>query len=97
MQDYAVRIVLATHPDNDGATASVRKFVRYGASPRGAQAMTLAAKIYALLDGRFHVAKCDIAKAAADALRHRVILNFEGEAEGVSSDDIIAEVMGSMA
>jgi MoxR-like ATPase len=97
VQDCAVRIVLATHPDNERATASVRKFVRYGASPRGAQAMTLAAKIYALLDGRFHVSKSDIAKAAPDALRHRVILNFEGEAEGISSDEIIAEVMGANA
>lgn len=97
VQDCAVRIVLATHPDNERATASVRKFVRYGASPRGAQAMTLAAKIYALLDGRFHVSESDIAKAAPDALRHRVILNFEGEAEGISSDEIIAEVMGANA
>lgn len=93
VQDCAVRIVLATHPEETGATPLVRKFVRYGASPRGAQALTLAAKIYAIQEGRFHVSKDDIMKAAPDALRHRVILNFEGEAEGVSSDDIISEVL----
>ena len=93
VQDFAVQTVLATHPDLPCATPMVKKFVRYGASPRGAQALTLAGKIYSILDGRFHVAKADIIKAAAAALRHRVILNFEGEAEGVSSDMIIAEVL----
>ncbi len=93
VQDFAVQTVLATHPDQPAATPMVKKFVRYGASPRGAQALTLAGKIYSILDGRFHVAKADIIKAAAAALRHRVILNFEGEAEGVSSDMIIAEVL----
>ena len=67
--------------------------MRYGSSPRGAQALTLAAKIHAVLDGRFHVAKADIAKAAGAALRHRVILNFEGEAEGMTSDAIIEEAL----
>jgi MoxR-like ATPase len=93
IQDFAVRLVMATHPDQAGATAMVKKYVRYGASPRGAQALTLAAKIYAVLDGRFHVAKSDITKAAAAALRHRVILNFEGEAEGLTSDAVIADVL----
>ncbi len=97
VQDFAVKIVMATHPDQPGATPMVKKFVRYGASPRGAQALTLAAKIYALLDERVHVAKADIIKAAAPALRHRVILNFEGEAEGLTSDEIIAEVLKSNA
>ena len=75
----------------DGSLA--KKYVRYGSSPRGAQALILAAKIFALLDGRFHVAKADIAKAAPASLRHRVILNFEGEAEGKTSDDVIAEIL----
>ena len=93
IQDFAVRVVMATHPGELRAPASVKKFVRYGASPRGAQALTLAAKIYAVLDGRFHVAKADIIKAAPAALRHRIILNFEGEAEGIASDQIIEEVL----
>ncbi len=93
VQECAVRIVLATHPDEDGATAMVRKFVRYGASPRGAQAMILAAKIYAVLDGRYHVAKEDILKSALAALRHRIILNFEGEAEGITSDEVVSELL----
>ena len=75
------------------ALALSKKYVRYGASPRGAQAIILAAKIFALLDGRYHVAKADIAKAAPAALRHRVILNFEGEAEGRTSDEVIEEIL----
>jgi MoxR-like ATPase len=96
VQDFAVRLVMATHPDQPGALPTVKKYVRYGSSPRGAQALTLAAKIYAVLDGRYHVAKADISKAAAAALRHRVILNFEGEAEGRVSDDIIAEILKAL-
>lgn len=93
VQDFAVRLVMATHPDQPGATPMAKRFVRYGASPRGAQALTLAGKIHGVLDGRFHVAKADIAKAAGAALRHRVILNFEGEAEGMTSDAIIEEAL----
>ena len=93
VQDFAVRLVMATHPEQPGATPMAKRFVRYGASPRGAQALTLAGKIHAVLDGRFHVAKADIAKAAGAALRHRVILNFEGEAEGMTSDAIIEEAL----
>jgi len=93
VQEHAVRLVLATHPEDPGAAPSAKKFVRYGASPRGAQALILAGKIFALLDGRCHVAKADIAKAATAALRHRVILNFEGEAEGKTSDDVIGEIL----
>ena len=73
----------------------MKRFVRYGASPRAAQALILAAKIYALLDGRYHVAKADIDKAALPAMRHRIIMNFEGEAEGKTSDEIITEILGS--
>jgi len=92
VQDYAVQLVLSTHPQGEHPGALAKKFVRYGASPRGAQSLILAAKIYALLDGRFHVSKADIAKAAPAALRHRVILNVEGEAEGITSDAVIAEL-----
>jgi MoxR-like ATPase len=93
IQDYAVRVVLATHPDNQEATPLSKQFMRYGASPRGLQAVILAAKIRALLEGRYAVAIDDIRHVAAPALRHRMILNFEGEAEGVKADTIIAEIL----
>jgi len=93
VQAEAVRLVLATHPDDASASASVKRYVRYGASPRGAQTLILAGKIFALLDGRYHVAKADIVKAAPAALRHRILMNFEGEAEGKTSDDVIAEIL----
>ena len=95
VQAEAVRLVLATHPDDASAPASVKRYVRYGASPRGAQTLILAGKIFALLDGRYHVAKADIVKAAPAALRHRILMNFEGEAEGKTSDDVIAEILKS--
>jgi MoxR-like ATPase len=95
IQAHAIDLVTATHPESANATPLTKKFVRYGASPRGAQALILAGKIYALLDERFHVARADIDKAALAALRHRIILNFEGEAEGTTSDDVIAEVLRS--
>ncbi len=93
VQDFAVQLTLATHPEHAPAGSLAKKYVRYGASPRGAQALILAGKIYALLDGRFHVAKADVAKAALASLRHRVILNFEGEAEGKTSDEVIEEAL----
>jgi MoxR-like ATPase len=93
IRDYAVRVVLATHPENQEATALSKQFMRYGASPRGLQAIILAAKIRALLEGRYAVAIDDIRHVAAPALRHRLILNFEGEAEGVQADTIIAEIL----
>jgi MoxR-like ATPase len=93
VQTFAIDVVLATHPDSEKGAPLARRFVRYGASPRGAQALILAAKIFALLDGRYHVAKADIQRAALDALRHRIIMNFEGEAEGKTSDEIIAEIL----
>ena len=93
IQDYAVRVVLATHPENPEATALSKQFLRYGASPRGLQAIILAAKIRALLEGRYAVAIDDIRHVAPPALRHRLILNFEGEAEGVKADTIIAEIL----
>jgi MoxR-like ATPase len=93
IQAHAIALVMGTHPDTEHAPALTKKYVRYGASPRAAQALILAGKIYALLDGRFHVARADLDRAALAALRHRVILNFEGEAEGATTDDIIAEVL----
>ncbi|MEK8022677.1 MAG: AAA family ATPase [Candidatus Hydrogenedentota bacterium] len=86
------RIILATHPETPHATELARKYVRYGASPRAAQAISLAAKVTALLDGRGHVAAEDILPHLAPALRHRIILNFEGEADGVDTDAIALEI-----
>jgi MoxR-like ATPase len=95
IQDYAVRVLQATHPENPEATATSKKYLRYGASPRGLQAIILAAKIRALLEGRFAVSIDDVRWVAGPALRHRLILNFEGEAEGVRADGIIAEILKS--
>jgi MoxR-like ATPase len=92
---YGVMLVLATHPENEAAAPQTRRYVRYGSSPRGAQAMILAAKIRALLDGRYHVAREDLRAVAPAVLRHRLILNFEGQAEGVQSDQVIADVLKS--
>jgi MoxR-like ATPase len=93
IQDYAVRVVLATHPENPEATAMSKQFMRYGASPRGLQSVILAAKIRALLEGRYAVSIDDIRHVAPPALRHRMIMNFEGEAEGIRTDAIIAEIL----
>jgi MoxR-like ATPase len=95
IQSHAIDLVLATHPETSQASPLAKKYVRYGASPRGAQALILAGKIYALLDDRYHVSRADIEKAALPALRHRIILNFEGEAEGTTTDDVISEILVS--
>jgi MoxR-like ATPase len=94
---YAVSLLAATHPDNGRAPALVRDYVRYGGSPRGAQALVTAGKIYALLDGRFNVSTDDIRAVALPSLRHRIILNFEGEAEGITSESIIRAVLDAVA
>jgi MoxR-like ATPase len=93
VQDYAIRCTLATHPQGVYAIPMVNQFLRVGASPRAAQAITLAAKVRALLDGRFHVSFRDIKEVAIPAMRHRVILNFEGEAEGMSTDMVLEKVV----
>ncbi|HEX9744574.1 MAG TPA: MoxR family ATPase [bacterium] len=87
---YAVRLANATHPEFEDSPSIVRKYGRYGSSPRGAQTMVLAAKVEALLNGRYNVAFDDVRKVALPGLRHRCILNFEGEAEGIVTDDLIA-------
>src|SRR5215208_6251363 len=90
---YAVSVLAATHPDAPRAPELVREYVRYGGSPRGAQALVLTGKIHALLDGRYNVSVDDIRAVALPALRHRVIRNFEGEAEGITSDAIVRAVL----
>lgn len=93
VERYAARVLSATHPDNDGATPMVKQYVKYGASPRGLQAMILGGKVRALLDGRFNVSVDDIKQVAKPSLRHRLILNFEGEAEEIRSDEIVKEIL----
>ena len=93
---YAVGLLAATHPDQPRAPQLVREYVRYGGSPRGAQALVTAGKIYALLDGRFNVSIEDIQKVTLPALRHRVILNFEGEAEGITPEAIVRSILDAV-
>ena len=89
-RDRAVALTLATHPRHPSAPAAVKKAVRFGAGPRGARALVLAAKVRAILDGRFHVAREDIEAAAPAVLRHRLILTHEGRAGGATADELIA-------
>ena len=90
---YALRIVLGTHPEAEDAPELTKKYVRYGSSPRGAQALILGGKVRAILDGRYNVAREDIQAIALPSLRHRLILSFEGEAEGIDPDDIILHLL----
>jgi MoxR-like ATPase len=94
---YAVSLLAATHPDGTRSPGLVTEYVRYGGSPRGAQALVTAGKIYALLDGRFNVSTDDIRAVAMPALRHRIILNFEGEAEGITSESTIRAILDAVA
>jgi MoxR-like ATPase len=93
VQDYAIRITLSTHPRPPYAHPLTMKYVRYGSSPRGAQALVVGGKIRALLNNRLHVSCEDIRTVAYGALRHRVLLNFEGEAERVDTDTIIKGIL----
>jgi len=93
VREFAINVVLSTHPDKPQAPPPVRQFVRYGSSPRGAQAIVLTAKIRALLEGRYNVAIEDIAAVALPALRHRILLNFEGQAEGIVPDTLIQVIL----
>jgi MoxR-like ATPase len=93
INDYVARLVVATHPEHPAAPDHIRQFVRYGASPRGAQALIIGAKVNALLEGRFNVSFEDIQAVALSALRHRLLLNFEGLAEAVKTDDLIKDLL----
>jgi MoxR-like ATPase len=97
VQDYAVRLLQSTHPDEPSAPEDVKRFVKFGSSPRGAQAMLLAAKIRALFEGRFAASIDDVRHVALPALRHRVLLNFEGEAEGVKTDDLLGRILKQLS
>jgi MoxR-like ATPase len=96
VQAYAIRLTLGTHPDSPHASAKVKRYVRYGASPRAAQTLVLAAKIQALIRGEAFVSPDDIRAVALPTLRHRLLLNFEGEADEVNTDDIVAELLGTV-
>ncbi len=96
VQDYAVRLVLATHPGGEIATPMVNQFLRFGASPRAAQAMVLAGKVKALLDGRGNVSVDDVRSVVLPAMRHRCLLNFEGEAEGKDTDEILQNIVETL-
>jgi len=93
VKDYAVRLVMATHPKTETAAAIATQYLRFGSSPRGAQTLILAGKVRALAQGRFNVSFEDLQSAALPALRHRLILNFEAEAEGVTTDHIVEQVL----
>jgi MoxR-like ATPase len=94
--DYVVRMTLATHPGNAEAPDVVRRYVRYGVSPRGAQAIVLGSKIRALIEGRLNVAYDDVRAVAPPALRHRLILNFDAESSGVTADDVLGQLIASL-
>ncbi|RPI61575.1 MAG: AAA family ATPase, partial [Planctomycetaceae bacterium] len=93
VQDYAIRLVLATHPNGEFAAAMTNQYVRFGSSPRGAQTLALAARVRALLDKRYHVGYSDIEESFLPAMRHRVMLNFEGQAEGLTTDDVLKKIL----
>jgi MoxR-like ATPase len=93
VQDYAIRLVLATHPGGDFAAGDANKYIRCGASPRGAQAIVLAAKVRALLEGRYNVSFEDIRRVYLPAMRHRMLLNFEAQAENIASDTVLMQIM----
>lgn len=96
VQDYAIRLTLATHPNSPHAHALTNKYARFGASPRGTQALVLGGKMQALLNDRVHVACEDIRSVVLPALRHRILLNFEGEAEHIDTDDILREIINDV-
>jgi MoxR-like ATPase len=96
VQDYAVRLVLATHPQGEFATAVTNRYIRCGASPRGAQALILAGKVRALLEGRYNVSFEDVRKIYLPSLRHRILLNFEAQAENMPTDTILAQILNEV-
>jgi len=95
VQDYAIRLVLATHPQGEFAPDVTNRFVRFGSSPRGVQALVLAGKVRAMLDERYHVSFDDIEASVMPALRHRILLNFEGQAEGITTDEVLEDVLAN--
>ncbi len=96
VQDYAIRMALATHPKGPFAPDVTNQYVRWGSSPRGAQTLVLAAKVRALLDGRYNVSFEDLRRVYLPALRHRILLNFEAQAEGIDPDEVLLKILGAV-
>jgi MoxR-like ATPase len=96
VQDYAIRLVLATHPQGEFALGEANRYIRCGASPRGAQALVLAGKVRALLEGRYNVSFEDIRRNYLPAMRHRILLNFEAQAENIPSDTVLAQILNEV-
>jgi MoxR-like ATPase len=96
VQEYVVKLVLATHPESR-ENALANKYIRYGSSPRGAQTLILGGKVRALLDGRYNVSLEDIRALLLPSLRHRIILNFEAQADGRTTDDLLDEIAGKIS
>ena len=92
VKDHISRLIYATHPDHESASSFVRKYVKYGSSPRGGQALALTAKVSAIVDGRYNVSHEDVYANLFNGLRHRLILSFEGEAEGIAADTILEDI-----
>ena len=97
VQDYAIRLALATHPEGPFADDVTNQYIRWGSSPRGVQTLVLAAKVRALLDGRFNVSFEDLRRVYLPSLRHRVLLNFEAQAEGISADEVLMKVLDAVS
>ncbi|MCA9226238.1 MAG: MoxR family ATPase, partial [Planctomycetales bacterium] len=96
VQDYIVRLILATHPGGPFALPVTNQYLRWGSSPRGAQTVALAAKVRALLEGRYNVSFEDVRRVYLPALRHRVILNFEAQAEGMETDQVLLDILENL-
>src|SRR5262245_31197374 len=96
VQDYAIRLALGTHPQGPFAADVTNQYIRWGSSPRGVQTIVLAAKVRALLDGRYNVSFEDLRRVYLPSLRHRVLLNFEAQAEGVDSDNVLLKVLDAV-
>jgi MoxR-like ATPase len=96
VQEYAIKVTLATHPESDQAHEMTRRYVRFGSSPRGVQALIVGAKVHALMNDRVHVSCEDVRAVALSALRHRVLLNFEAEAQRVDADAILRAILESV-
>ena len=96
IKEQAVRLLLATHPDQEDAPEKVRQYVRYGASPRGLQALIMTSRVRALLEGRYNVSMEDLRAVAYPALRHRIVLNFDGLADGISPEHLIEQILSEL-
>jgi MoxR-like ATPase len=97
VRDYIVRLTLATHPEGAFALPITNQYIRWGSSPRGAQTLTLAAKVRALLEGRYNVSFEDVRRVYLPSLRHRVLLNFEAQAESVETDAVLSEILNGVS